>query len=276
MNTKILDRLRAALIAAVALLIGLQLSWWAWHFVAPPLSRLDAMGNESVPVGLGRTLFGDAMSTGMSATGPTGEAASAGNAIRLKGVFAVDGKTLSAAVVNLGGRDQTVYLKQSINAATKLVEVQADYIVVENAGVREKIALDRIGTKNTVDANKSGPSGPAPTSFRLDVANTGANAYTLSRQELNTVLQDPRQLNFLGRIGPAPTGGVRVEDAPAGSLAHKLGLQVGDIIVGINGQPVGSQGDLVRVYGQFDSLGAIRADIRRNGTPVSVSYTIKN
>jgi S1-C subfamily serine protease len=90
------------------------------------------------------------------------------------------------------------------------------------------------------------------------------------------VLQDPRQLNFLGRIGPSPSGGVRVEDASGGTLAAKLGLQAGDILTAINGQPVLSQGDLVRIYSQFDSLGTVRAEIKRNNTPLAITYHIKN
>ena len=83
-------------------------------------------------------------------------------------------------------------------------------------------------------------------------------------------------MNFLGRIGPAPSGGVRVEDAPSGSLSNKLGLQSGDIITSINGQPINSPGDLARVYGQFNSLTSIRAEVRRAGTPVMLNFSIQN
>ena len=80
---------------------------------------------------------------------------------------------------------------------------------------------------------------------------------------------------FTGRIGVAATGGVRVEDAPGGSLLDKLGIKTGDIVTGLNGQPVNSPGDLARLYQQFGTLTSIRAEVIRGGAPVMLSYTIQ-
>ncbi len=274
MNPRTLQWLASSLTAILVVAIGLQLAWWTWQLLVPSW-RVTAIGVTPtlppVPPGLGRQLFGDRDGAVANVAVPA-----TARGIRLKGVFAVDGKTLSAAVVNLGGKDQTVRLNQELSAGVTLVEVQPDFIVVSRNGVREHIDLDRFvaATRPGAGAAASGP--PAAANFRLNVASTGINAFSLSRQELNTVLQDPRQMNFLGRIGPAPAGGVRVEDAQAGSLAQKLGLQPGDIITGINGQPINSPGDLARVYGQFNSLVAIRVEVRRAGAPVMLNYSIQN
>ncbi len=266
-------RFASALCALLVIALGLQLAWWFWHFMYPPWKDVPAAATEvQVPIGLGRQLFGDKDGPASSADAPT----AAVTGVRLKGVVAVDGKTLAAAVVNLGGKDQTVYLKQEFSPGISLVEVRADHIIISRSGARERIDLDKPGTKPGPTNLNAATGGPAPTNFRLNVASAGNNAYALSRQELNTVLQDPRQMNFLGRIGPAPTGGVRVDDAPSGSLANKLGLQMGDVITGINGQPINSPGDLARVYGQFDSMGSIRAEVKRGGAPIVLNYTVKN
>jgi general secretion pathway protein C len=268
MNPRAIQWLATTVTALLLAFLGLQWAWWTWHLLTPAW-QAPLVGASSdaapVPASLGRQLFGDRDDT------VTGGTPVMQNSVRLKGVFAVDGKTLSAAVVNLGGRDMTVRLNQELSSGVKLMEVQAEYIIISRNGARERIELDRFGIAKTAAAGA-----PAATQFRLNVASTGANAYALSRQELNTVLQDQRQMNFLGRIGPAPNGGVRVEDAPGGSLSQKLGLQAGDIITGINGQPINSQGDLVRVYGQFNSLTNIRAEVRRGGVPVVLNYAIQN
>lgn len=267
-------RVGGLLLALLVIAFGLQLAWWFWHFMYPSWQDAPASVTQTqVPISLGRQLFGDKDGPAPAADAPT----AAGTGVRLKGVVAVDGKTLAAAVVNLGGKDQTVYLKQEFSPGISLLEVKPDHIIISRSGARERIDLDKLGTKPGPAANASAATGgPAPTNFRLNVASTGNNAYALSRQELNTVLQDPRQMNFLGRIGPAPTGGVRVEDSPAGSLANKLGLQVGDVITAINGQPINSPGDLARVYGQFDSMSTIRAEVKRGGAPVVMNYSVKN
>ena len=271
MNPRTLQWLAGMMTAILVVALGLQLAWWTWQLLVPSWKTtvIDTPpAPTAVSSSLGRQLFGD-----RDGAVSVGGAPAVASSIRLKGVFAVDGKTLSAAVVNLGGKDQTVRLDQEVQSGVKLVEVQPEFIVVSRNGARERIDLDRF-----IAAPKPGstPGQPMVTSFRLNVASTGTNAFSLSRQELNTVLQDPRQMNFLGRIGPAPSGGVRVEDAPSGSLSNKLGLQPGDIITGINGQPINSPGDLARVYGQFNSLTSIRAEVRRAGAPVMLNYSIQN
>ena len=260
-----------ALTAVLVIALGWQLAWWTWHFITPSLrNALPTPSITAVPdIAVGRRLFGDA--------GPPESTVIAGaqSGIHLKGVFAVDGKTLSAAVINLGGRDLAVKLGQELSSGITLAEVHADFVVISRAGIRERIDLDRYDSRagKQATANNAAPA----TQFRLNVASTGANAYALSRQELNSVLQDPRQQVFFnGRFGAAASGGVRVEDAPSGSLLDKLGIKTGDIITGVNGQPVNSQGDLVRLYQQFGTLSSIRAEVRRGGAPVMLSYTIQN
>jgi general secretion pathway protein C len=250
------------LCALLLFALGLQVAWWGWRTAYPAWKVPLATAAPARMQGTAR--FSPADDTTVASP------------IRLKGVFAVDGKTLSAAVVNTGARDQTVVKGAEISQGVTLAAVGADHIMVARAGVRERIELDKPGAKSVPAAAKALTGGPAPTSFRLNVDATGNNSYQLSRQELNSVLQDPRQLNFLGRIGPSPSGGVRVDDAAHGTLAGKLGFIAGDIIVAINGQPINSQGDLARIYGQFDSMGTIRAELRRNNVPVALTYHIKN
>jgi general secretion pathway protein C len=266
-----LQLLSRALTAVLVIALGWQLAWWAWHFITPSLrgNAITQSTAGTTDVALGRQLFGDA--------GPA-SAASSGlqSGIRLKGVFAVDGDTLSAAVLNLGGRDLAIRRGEEIFAGATLADVQRDHVFVSRSGVRERIDLDRFENRGAKLAGANGPTAAPVTQFRLKVAATGTNAYALSRQELNNVLQDPRQMAFLGRIGNAASGGVKVEDAPSGSLLDKLGIKTGDVITGLNGQPVNSPGDLARLYQQFGTLTTIRAEVRRGGAPVMLSYAIQN
>jgi len=72
-----------------------------------------------------------------------------------------------------------------------------------------------------------------------------------------------------------PGGGVRMEAAPPGSLAQKLGLQPGDVIKKVNGQAVASTGDLARLYTQFATTSAIQAEVQRGPATVQLSYSIQ-
>jgi general secretion pathway protein C len=247
--------------------LGLQLAWWGWHFLLPAPTSVAA--NTSTGAGLdditlARRLFGG---------GDGAPAEASASDIRLKGVFAVDGVTLSAAVVNWSGKDQAVRMGQELMKGATLAEVHADHIIVARNGGRERIELDkfRVATATTPNAQSRNPNA----GFRLNVTAAGGG-YSLSRQELNNVLQDPRQMEFLGQIGVAPGGGVRVDGAGANTLAGKLGLQSGDVISAVNGQPVNSAGDLARLYSQFNTLSAVRVEVKRAGSPTVLNYTIQN
>lgn len=257
-----------ALSIVLIIALGLQLAWWGWHFLLPTPTSVasnSGTGAASNDMTLARKLFGGGDAE------PTAEASASD--IRLKGVFAVDGVTLSAAVVNWSGKDQAVRMGQELMKGATLAEVHADYIVVARNGGRERIELDkfRVATASAPNAQSRNPNA----GFRLSVTAAGGG-YSLSRQELNNVLQDPRQMEFLGQIGVAPGGGVRVDGAGANTLAGKLGLQSGDVISAVNGQPVNSAGDLARLYSQFNTLSAVRVEVKRAGSPTVLNYTIQN
>lgn len=245
--------------------LGLQLAWWGWHFLLPASASIAANTNVGAgldDLSLARRLFG----------GGDGAVEASASDIRLKGVFAVDGVTLSAAVVNWSGKDQAVRMGQELMKGATLAEVHADHIIVARNGGRERIELDKFRVAaSTPNAQSRNPNA----GFRLNVTAAGGG-YSLSRQELNTVLQDPRQMEFLGQIGVAPGGGVRVDGAGTNTLAGKLGLQTGDVISAVNGQPVNSAGDLARLYSQFNTLSAVRVEVKRAGSPTILNYTIQN
>ena len=272
------QQLAATILTALLLVaLGLQLAWWSWHFFAPATTQDASNSSTGADSGdvtdykkLARQLFGG----DGSATVATNNDGANKSDISLKGVFAVDGNTLSAAVVNLGGKDQVARLNQELSNGVKLTEVHADYIIVSRAGVTEKIMLDSF--RNAKGTSIAAGTINTAAGFRLNVAPAGTNSYSLSRQELNTVLQDPRQLEFLGRIGNAPSGGIRVEDAPTNSLSGKLGLRPGDVISSINGQPVNGTGDLARLYQQFATLSQVRIELKRGGAPMLLTYAVQN
>src|SRR5690606_4875280 len=121
------------------------------------------------------------------------------------------------------GRDLAVYIDNEVRPGVKLVEVNPDHVVVLREGVQHRIDLE-------LPRGTAAARGPAPgraVGFKLNVAKTGDNNYALSRKELDNALRDPNQLNYLGQIGMPSRGGVRMEAAPPGSLAQKLGLRPG-------------------------------------------------
>ena len=252
------------LVVALILVLAWQLAYWTWAFVAPAAISSSARSASEVDLAAVARLFGAAPPAGTTAVAST-------SGLRLKGVVAPTPGTQASAIFSTGsGRDISVFIDREVQPGVKLAEVHADHVIVSRAGVPERIDLETrraTATTNLANAPKQG-------GFRLNVAKVGANSFAISRKELDDALRDPNQLGYLGQIGMPPGGGVRMEQAPAGSLAQKLGLQPGDVIKKVNGQPVAGTGDLARLYTQFSSITAIQAEVQRGGQTVQLSYSI--
>jgi general secretion pathway protein C len=254
--------LGTAVTVALTLVLAWQLAHWTWVFIAP--APRTAAPDASRPVDLAAIarLFGAAAPAENPVVDSLG--------LKLKGVIAPDGGPIASAIFSTGtGRDIAVFVNRDITPGVKLVEVDPDHVVVSRGGARSRIDLEapRAGTKAAAAGRVLG--------FKLNVAHSGANNYSLSRRELDQALRDPNQLGYLGQIGMPPGGGVRMEAAPNGSLAQKLGLQRGDVIKKVNGQAVASTGDLARLYTQFATTSAIQAEVQRGATTVQLTYAIQ-
>lgn len=256
--------LGGAVVLALVLVLAFQLASWTWAFVSPPRIAAGATPRAEVDLAAIARMFG--------AAPPAGSAAASTSGLRVKGVVAPTPGTAASAIFSTGsGRDISVYVGREVQPGVKLVEVHPDHVMVSRGGANERIDLDAVRSL----AGNAANAGPRSQGFRLNVARTGTNAFSLSRKELDDALRDPNQLGYLGALGTPPGGGVRMEQAPAGSLAAKLGLQPGDIIRKVNGQTVASQGDLARVYTQFNSLSLVQAEVQRGGNTVQLSYSVQ-
>ena len=253
-------------LAVLVLVLAWQLAYWTWIFLAPPQSSAAADGRDVDLAAVAR-LFG--------AAPPAGEGAATASAstLRLKGVVAPTPGTAASAIFSTGsGRDVSVFIDREVTPGVKLAEVHADHVIVSRGGVPERIDLD-LRAPPAAKAQAAG-NGPRQGSFRLNVAKSGPSNYTFSRKELDDALRDPNQLGYLGQIGMPPGGGVRMDQAPPGSLAAKLGLQPGDVIKRVNGTPIASTGDLARLYTEFNTLTTINADVQRGSELVHLQYTV--
>jgi general secretion pathway protein C len=248
---------------ALVLVLAFQLAYWTWVFVAPQRSSPAADGAATtVDLAAIARMFG--------APPPAGSGTASSSGLRLKGVVAPTPGVAASAIFSAGaGKDIAVYLDREVQPGVKLIQVHPDHVIVARAGVEERIDLE--APRST--AAKS-PGAGRQAGFRLNVARTGNN-FALSRKELDDALRDPHQLGYLGALGTPPGGGVRMEQAPPGSLAGKLGLQPGDIIKRVNGQAVAYQGDLARLYTQFGTLSSIQAEVQRGGSTLQLNYTVQ-
>jgi general secretion pathway protein C len=273
-------RLAATLATAIAVIVAAWLTsyWVLYAYTAtlpdPPVPTQTKAITVDAPK-IARA-FGD---TGPAAPPTHSIPPAAALNLRLKGVVAATGRRPASAIVNSGGRDQVVLIGQEIQPGLKLAKVHPDRIEIERGGVLETLPLDVVRTAGPRGATPGAGAatlpgaGVARPTFPLDVAANG-NQFTFSRKRLDESLKSPAAMAATGRIGVAPGGGARVDDAPAGSLAQRLGFQAGDIIRSVNGQPIASPGDLARLYQQFATLNRIEAEVQRGAGTVRLQYAV--
>jgi len=187
--------------------------------------------------------------------------------LKLKGVFAAIGSLPAFAIVIVDGKPaQPVQVGREAASGLVLEEVHPDFVVFRRNGVMERLYLDK---------STSAPAGSGATEFKLNVQSRGGESFVFSRNELNMALQDSKQLANLGRLTPYPSGGMLVESVPSGSLAGKLGLQVGDVVQRFSNQPVRTSEDVQRFVQQLQAANQARLDVLRAGRQMQLKYEIQ-
>jgi type II secretory pathway component PulC len=135
-----------------AMVLGVLLAKWFWIFLAPQATFSAAVPERAAGLEAGQ-LFGVAVST---------EAASEGVAlpnVQLLGVFAAGAGKKGFAVLKLDNRQMGVAVGDEVAAGTKLVDVQADHVLLERAGVQQRVNLEN---KYAGSANGSASKGAVP------------------------------------------------------------------------------------------------------------------
>ena len=273
----------ASLVVALALGAWLGAGWFV-YFTTPPLvpgspqrDRVTiAAATQTVA---GAHVFGDAAVAG-------GIAVSTLN-VKLRGVFAGTGGAPGYAIVNTGGRDQAASAGAEISPGVALESVHPRHIVLKRNGVFERVNLEerpvlaqaspRPAAPAPAAAPAPPPQAPAPGAAPVpQPPRTGPGA-RFQRPEpyapVGDVPTEPPPATPAPPKPPAPQGsaqGLVVSSVPAGSLLERIGLQPGDVVRSVNGQPVASEADVARVLKDRSVLAPVNAEIVRGGAVVPI------
>lgn len=222
-----------------------------------------------------------------------GELQASSLSIKLRGVIA--SATPAAAVFERAGQPSlAVRSGEEIEPGVVLLEVAADYVVVDNHGRRERLELDaKAAAAGVLPAADVPPPAPSPMivpagppsmpplqpTGRMPMSpapGRGGDERSLSRQTLVAGMQGLNVADWARGLIDAPGGGIAVESSASQPLAGPLGLQSGDILKSVNGAPLARKGDISALYGAFSSARTVQIEILRNGTPMSLRYRIES
>ncbi len=214
----------------------------------------------------------------------------------LHGVFVADDPETSTAILARQGRSEAVYhIGDQVPGNATLEAVRLDHVLLRRGRSRERLTFPNPDTRlatpsapqeapTVTSARASGtghpenqrPAKPAsPEAARPN--RQGASPAELVRRYEDRLGEDPQQV--LGELGLTPVRG----DGPAGYRLDRLaqspylrqtGLRSGDVILSINGQPVG---DVDRDRLELDNVlaqGAARLEVQRGQRRFFITATL--
>ena len=300
-STRLMEPARWLVVA----LIAYTLANGVLYFVSPPQSELTGQNpptaaerrraSPDINDILSRNLFGVAD----AANKPMRSAAAARETplpLELQGVFVAEISADSAAIVAQKGKPGTLYvIGQTLPGNAELVEVHTDHVVLRRAGVRETLTFPEVGAQMTADnyphdtvavratlLQQRGPGRNVGRDSRPPGATAGSSQRAVAGDFVSTyrklIDEDPEAaLSGLG-IAPVSQGassGYRLGNLADSPYLSQTGLQPGDVILSVNGRPVG---DISRDKMEIDNVlaqGSARLEIQRGTRRFFVTASLR-
>ena len=263
--------------------IAYTLATFAWSFFDTPISPVTAADSNigkntsarpaaNVNWILGKHLFGEAGAAPV-ATSRDEPVQQTRLPLELQGVFMADENQASAAIVAQRGKPGKRYVVgDTLPGNAKLDEVFTDRIILVRAGVRETLPFPKSKTEFVAEsypddnsdgsAARTDPAGPADTAS-VTAGQEESAPEEIVEQYRERLAEDPAAaLNDLG-VETVAGGGYRIGNLAQNPLLKNTGLQAGDVILSVNGQPVG---DISQDQLELDNImaqGSARIEVQR-------------
>lgn len=228
----------------------------------PPLPQIQA--SQAARDGFRWDLFG--ASTALRPVAVAVPVASRSE-LRLRGVMS-GGAAAFAIIADAQGTEAVFRIGDGLPDGSTLTAIEPLQVIVERTGQREALSLDR----DAPSAAASASSAP-----RRDVAATsmpGIRGFQapagISAASLQVPASPPAALADQIAILPVAGGGFRVRPGRDASLFAELGLQVNDVVMAVNGQPLSSEADARALFADVLRQGEVSITINRQGREVTL------
>ncbi len=195
-------------------------------------------------------------------------------------VFAVGnplavGQTVTMGIVSAKGR--SVGLLEDVQGFESFIQTDAAINMGNSGGALIDAKGRLVGINSAIISPSRGNIGigfAVPINLAATVMRSLVETGTVTRGFLGVQSQalTPDDAEALGL--PRDTKGVNITDVTPGSAAEKGGLKRGDIILGVNGKPVGAQRDLRIAIAQMAPGTKVKLDVSRDGKTLSLDVTL--
>ena len=173
----------------------------------------------------------------------------------------------AVAVLRSGGRSRVVKVGERAFGG-RVGSIDRSGVVVEYEEGPVTVGLQQAGGPTAAE-----PVPPPP-------AEAEASGAVMERAEVQRRLSSEvtRILAETTLVPVTQTGGVRgfaLTRVPEGTLLPDAGLRAGDVLLSINEVPIDSRATLLALWPKLQGESVIRAEVLRDGEPVSLSVVLK-
>ena len=202
--------------------------------------------------------------------------------LELQGVFTNNNPDLSSAIIAERGKNGELFgIGDRVPGNALLHAVEQDHVLIKRGTRLEKLLFPKqrlnIKSANRKSASSRGaskarsstraiqPSGRTSTPSEGSEAEAASAAGQSSREKM---LRNPEQaIRDFGfePVAPGRASGYRVGTNGHNSAVASAGLQPGDVVISVNGMPVGVAIDDARLFDQVRSAGRARVEVEREG-----------
>ncbi|HVC45351.1 MAG TPA: type II secretion system protein GspC [Candidatus Binataceae bacterium] len=217
--------------------------------------------------------------------------------VTLLGTSHLSGGLPPFAIIETQAGDQSLYrLGDTIPDVGRLVQIGHNRVIVDRNGRHVALVIPHDDSA-IPDQNYKGLPAPLrmrglrrpfnhnpmlrrfpPTAAAAGVHRIAPNRYALDRSAVDHNMQNMAQLFTQIRAVPnlqnGTANGFVLSEIQPGSIFQNIGLQDGDVLTNVSGQPVGDPAKAMQMLSTLGSRSSITLGVIRNGTPVQLSYSI--
>ena len=202
--------------------------------------------------------------------------------LELHGVFVAEVTEESAAIVAQKNKAGKLYkIGESVPGNATLLEVHSDHVVLRRAGARETLRFFSKDSGFVADKREPEPAPVRPKNRGRPVA-AAAPAPQTPREFVehyrDRLQENPNELLSemgISAVASGSSSGYRLDSLSNSTYLTQTGLQPGDVVLSINGRPVG---DVRRDQMELDNVlaqGSARLEVQRGSRRFYVTASLK-
>ena len=201
--------------------------------------------------------------------------AARGSNVELELIGTVAAGKDSLALIQVGRKVDVFKLGAELASGIEILEIHRNKVIIHDQGETRELVLKQ-NQQPGAPVRKTSPASPASTASTDGPADDGITQLGGNRWQISRGAADNARSNFNSLLSTArmvpqvengQTIGFRLVELKRGTLLEKVGLQVGDVLVEINGVALNSPEKALQVFQQVReanniSLGLLRHDER--------------